>query len=213
MSVLTHTRVLATTESRFRMRRCDRGTRTGLICSCRSMRLMGLSRVISFVSTVALTTTAMDWCVKLDQRVATESPSAAGCGLTVTERQVRMQDVREMLARLGLKLSVLVRTNCTGGPASSPVLSFALAHSSIGCQPPCLYLQPRISKRNQFGVQEATEVLWEADDDHTGALDVQDLVELYFRVTTDATGYEPRRLFCMLEFLLFSAPSVCLVPF
>jgi hypothetical protein len=68
------------------------------------------------------------------------------------------------------------------------------------------------SKRNKFGVQEATEVLWEADDDHTGALDVQDLVELYFRVTTDATGYEPRRLFCMLEFLLFSAPSVCSLP-
>merc|ERR1711871_1500042 len=74
---------------------------------------------------------------------------------------VRMQDVREMLARLGLKLSVL----------------------------------------------EATEVLWEADDDHTGALDVQDFVELSFRVTTDPTGYEPRRLFCMLEFLLSSAPS------
>lgn len=54
-------------------------------------------------------------------------------------------------------------------------------------------------------------MLWEADDDHTGALDVQDFVELYFRVTTDATGYEPRRLFCMLEFLLFSAPSVCFV--
>ena len=65
--------------------------------------------------------------------------------------------------------------------------------------------------QNQCNVQEATEVLWEADDDHTGALDVQDLVELYFRVTTDATGYEPRRLFCMLEFLLFSAPSVCLL--
>ena len=94
---------------------------------------------------------------------------------------VRMADVREMLQRLGVRLSVL----------------------------------------------EATEVLWEADDDHTGALgqcpaplrqsqpqilralaaDAQDLVELYFRVTTDASGYEPRRLFCMLEFLLFSAPA------
>ena len=39
------------------------------------------------------------------------------------------------------------------------------------------------------------------------AADAQDLVELYFRVTTDASGYEPRRLFCMLEFLLFSAPA------
>lgn len=54
---------------------------------------------------------------------------------------------------------------------------------------------------------ETAEIVWEADDDHTGGLDVQDIVELYFRVTTDTTGCEPRRLFNLIEFLLFSAPS------
>jgi hypothetical protein len=47
----------------------------------------------------------------------------------------------------------------------------------------------RVSKR------EADEIMWEADEDRVGgALDVQDCVNLYFRVTGDATGYEPRRL-------------------
>ena len=54
---------------------------------------------------------------------------------------------------------------------------------------------------------ETAEIVWEADDDHIGGLDVQDIVELYFRVTTDTTGCEPRRLFNLIEFLLFSAPS------
>ena len=31
----------------------------------------------------------------------------------------------------------------------------------------------------QLSVLEVTECLWEADDDHTGALDVQDLVGKY----------------------------------
>ena len=37
-----------------------------------------------------------------------------------------------------------------------------------------------------------------------GALAVQDFVDLYFRVSTDVTGNEPRRLYNLLEFLLFS---------
>lgn len=42
--------------------------------------------------------------------------------------------------------------------------------------------------------QEAMEMLWEADEDRAGqALAAQDLVDLYFRVATDTSGYEPRR--------------------
>ena len=37
-----------------------------------------------------------------------------------------------------------------------------------------------------------------------GARAVQDFVDLYFRVSTDVTGNEPRRLYNLLEFLLFS---------
>jgi hypothetical protein len=64
----------------------------------------------------------------------------------------------------------------------------------------------------KLSVDETAEIVWEVDDDHTGALDVQDLVELYFRVCTDTTGCEPRRLFNLVEFLLFSAPSESELP-
>ena len=99
-----------------------------------------------------------------------------------------------------------------GAPKGLKARDFLRAHRSLdqhgdGLVRPADIREMALRLRLRLSVDEAAEMLWEADDDHTGALDVQDLVQLYFRVCTDPTGFEPRRLFNLLEFLLFSAPS------
>eukprot|EP01052_Picozoa_sp_SAG31_P016186 SAG31_NODE_1063_length_10105_cov_4.370778_8_plen_145_part_00 len=60
--------------------------------------------------------------------------------------------------------------------------------------------------------QEAMEMLWEADEDRAGqALAAQDLVDLYFRVATDTSGYEPRRRVPMISCSSCSSSRFCAI--
>lgn len=49
---------------------------------------------------------------------------------------------------------------------------------------------------------EAALTIWEVDDDADGCIDWNEFRTMFFRVRDDQTGYEPRKLFTVVEFLM-----------
>lgn len=55
---------------------------------------------------------------------------------------------------------------------------------------------------------EAALWIWEVDDDADGRIDWDEFRTLFFRVRDDQTGYEPRKFFNVVEFLMFDKNNV-----
>jgi hypothetical protein len=49
---------------------------------------------------------------------------------------------------------------------------------------------------------EAALTIWEVDDDADGCIDWNEFRTMFYRVRDDQTGYEPRKLFSVVEFLM-----------
>ena len=49
---------------------------------------------------------------------------------------------------------------------------------------------------------EAKKIIWEVDDDADGFVDWDEFREMFNRVRDDTTGYEPRKLFNIVEFCM-----------
>ena len=49
---------------------------------------------------------------------------------------------------------------------------------------------------------EAALTIWEVDDDADGCIDWNEFRTMFYRVRDDQTGYEPRKLFTVVEFLM-----------
>lgn len=49
---------------------------------------------------------------------------------------------------------------------------------------------------------EVALTIWEVDDDADGAIDWDEFRTMYYRIQSDQTGYEPRKLFNVVEFLM-----------
>ena len=50
---------------------------------------------------------------------------------------------------------------------------------------------------------EVALTIWEVDDDADGVIDWEEFKTLFFRARDDETGYEPRKMFMVIEFLMF----------
>ena len=53
-----------------------------------------------------------------------------------------------------------------------------------------------------LGREECHDMLWEVDDDLDGGLSLGDFLTSYFRSQKDESGYDPKRLYAVVEFLL-----------
>lgn len=49
---------------------------------------------------------------------------------------------------------------------------------------------------------EAALMIWEVDDDADGCINWEECRDMFYRVRDDQSGYEPRKLFNVLEFLM-----------
>mmetsp|Transcript_42016 Transcript_42016/g.108150 ORF Transcript_42016/g.108150 Transcript_42016/m.108150 type:complete len:193 (-) Transcript_42016:303-881(-) len=62
-------------------------------------------------------------------------------------------------------------------------------------------------KVTDYGNSEAEDMIWEVDDDCDGKLSWEDVESLFVRCRQDKTGFEPKRLFNLLEFMLHDKDS------
>ena len=49
---------------------------------------------------------------------------------------------------------------------------------------------------------EAALTIWEVDDDADGKVDWEEFKGMFYRIRDDQTGYEPRKLFNVVEFIM-----------
>ena len=49
---------------------------------------------------------------------------------------------------------------------------------------------------------EAALTIWEVDDDADGKVDWEEFKNMFYRIRDDTTGYEPRKLFNVVEFIM-----------
>jgi len=54
---------------------------------------------------------------------------------------------------------------------------------------------------------EAEDIIWEVDEDHDCALTWEEFKKTYYRVRHDQTGWEPRRLFNVIDFMMHDKDS------
>jgi len=63
---------------------------------------------------------------------------------------------------------------------------------SVGYQP---------VKTNQYGIGEVEHMMWEVDDDDDGAVSWEEFKQMIWRGRNDKTGYEPKKLFNVCQFV------------
>jgi len=49
---------------------------------------------------------------------------------------------------------------------------------------------------------EAALMVWEVDDDADGCVDWEELRDMFHRIRRDQSGFEPRKLFNLVEFIM-----------